>query len=86
MEKGQILARSSEISSETALKIDYREITKSTLPGISIFDITADIRNQMESLEIQEGCVHVLSRHTTTAITINENEIRLMDDIRRFLL
>ncbi|PNH08748.1 hypothetical protein TSOC_004690 [Tetrabaena socialis] len=32
-----------------------------------------------------EGCVHVLSRHTTTALSINESEARLMDDVRQFL-
>ena len=30
-----------------------------------------------------EGTVNVLSRHTTTAVTINENETRLMDDVRQ---
>lgn len=33
-----------------------------------------------------EGWVHIVSRHTTTAVTINECESRLMDDIRQFLL
>lgn len=32
---------------------------------------------------LQEGFVNVLSRHTTTAVTINENETRLMDDVRQ---
>lgn len=31
------------------------------------------------------GFVTVTSRHTTTAITINENEPRLIEDLRRFL-
>jgi hypothetical protein len=32
------------------------------------------------------GCVNVLSRHTTTAVTINEMEGRLVDDVRQYLV
>jgi len=32
---------------------------------------------------LQEGIVTVISRHTTTAIAINEDEPRLRDDIRQ---
>lgn len=32
---------------------------------------------------LEEGFVNVLSRHTTTAVTINENESRLIDDVRQ---
>jgi hypothetical protein len=32
---------------------------------------------------VVEGWVTVLSRHTTTALVINENESRLLDDIRQ---
>lgn len=35
---------------------------------------------------MQEGWVNVVSRHTTTAVTLNECESRLMDDVRQFLL
>jgi len=34
---------------------------------------------------VVNGTVNVLSRHTTTALTINEAEPRLMDDVRQFL-
>lgn len=32
---------------------------------------------------LPKGFVNVLSRHTTTAIAINEHEQRLLDDIRQ---
>jgi secondary thiamine-phosphate synthase enzyme len=35
---------------------------------------------------IVDGFVTVTSRHTTTALTINENEERLLADIKNFLL
>jgi len=37
----------------------------------------------VQQLGVTEGCVKVLSRHTTTAVTINEHETRLLDDIRQ---
>ena len=41
------------------------------------------IKAEVEQLGVQEGFVNVLSRHTTTAIAINECEARLLDDIRQ---
>ena len=35
---------------------------------------------------MREGSVNVISRHTTTGITINEWECRLADDLKRWLL
>lgn len=63
----------------------YHQLELETLPGIALFDITAAIKEEIKKAGVKEGYVHVLSRHTTTAITINENEPRLLDDIRQFL-
>ena len=40
----------------------------------------------MKESGVTEGHVSILSRHTTTSITINEMESRLVDDARQFLL
>ncbi|KXZ49975.1 hypothetical protein GPECTOR_18g131 [Gonium pectorale] len=56
-----------------------------TPPDIALVDITPQIRELVAQGGLLEGCVHVLSRHTTTALTINENEERLLDDVRQFL-
>ncbi|KAI7835409.1 hypothetical protein COHA_010683 [Chlorella ohadii] len=61
----------------------YTELQLETKPGIHIVDITPQIRAEVERLGVQEGFVNVLSRHTTTAVTINECEPRLLDDIRQ---
>lgn len=45
----------------------------------------SQIRAEVERAGVREGFVNVLSRHTTTAVSINENEARLLDDIRQFL-
>jgi thiamine phosphate synthase YjbQ (UPF0047 family) len=74
-------ASASSVSSSMSYK--YLQIEKETGPGISIIDVTPDIKREIEALNIREGTVHVLSRHTTTAVTINESEPRLMNDIKQ---
>ena len=64
----------------------YEELQIPTLLGIYLVDITADIRRIVKASGVDNGVVTVLSRHTTTAITINEMEGRLVDDTRQFLL
>lgn len=51
--------------------------------GTALFDITPHIRQLVQQLGVTEGFVNVLSRHTTTAVAINEYETRLLDDIRQ---
>ncbi|WP_455209702.1 secondary thiamine-phosphate synthase enzyme YjbQ [Kaarinaea lacus] len=53
---------------------------------ISLFDITPEIKTVIEKSDIRNGFVLINSRHTTTAIIINEHEERLLEDIRRFLM
>ncbi|GFH19099.1 uncharacterized protein HaLaN_15995, partial [Haematococcus lacustris] len=40
---------------------------------------------ELSATGLREGLVTVLSRHTTTAVTINEFEPRLLDDVRQFV-
>jgi len=35
---------------------------------------------------MRNGVIHVISRHTTTAITINEHESRLAQDVEKYFL
>ncbi|KAF8058404.1 hypothetical protein HT031_005528 [Scenedesmus sp. PABB004] len=63
----------------------YSEVELDTQPGIAVLDVTPAIRDAVAAAGVVEGCVHVLSRHTTTAVAINECEARLLDDIRQFL-
>mmetsp|Transcript_54151 Transcript_54151/g.128920 ORF Transcript_54151/g.128920 Transcript_54151/m.128920 type:complete len:250 (-) Transcript_54151:23-772(-) len=59
--------------------------------GMSIHDVTAEVRScvaahfaQRRSAD-RNGVVHLISRHTTTAVSINEDEARLREDIVEFL-
>jgi secondary thiamine-phosphate synthase enzyme len=65
---------------------EYTQLERDTkAPGVSLHDITEDVRSAVSSAGVKNGTVTVLSRHTTTAVTINEAEPRLMDDVRVFL-
>eukprot|EP00640_Fibrocapsa_japonica_P004121 CAMPEP_0113943648 /NCGR_PEP_ID=MMETSP1339-20121228/26949_1 /TAXON_ID=94617 /ORGANISM="Fibrocapsa japonica" /LENGTH=222 /DNA_ID=CAMNT_0000948585 /DNA_START=15 /DNA_END=683 /DNA_ORIENTATION=+ /assembly_acc=CAM_ASM_000762 len=68
------------------MKIHYKQIEVDTKFGISLFDITPQIKELVQEHDIKEGYVNVLSRHTTTAVTLNEMEDRLVDDFRQWLL
>jgi len=67
------------------MRVRCHQITITTGPGIQVHDITPPIRALLAQCGMWSGFVMVTSRHTTTAITINENEPRLLEDLRRFL-
>ena len=53
--------------------------------GINIYNITPEIEKLIASTGINNGQVLIFSRHTTTALAINEDEERLLKDIKVFL-
>jgi len=56
-----------------------------TEDGICIYNITPQILNLLQATSIKNGQVLVFSQHTTTALVINENEVRLLADIKVYL-
>jgi thiamine phosphate synthase YjbQ (UPF0047 family) len=54
--------------------------------AISVEDLTPYILDLLTASGMQQGAVHVISRHTTTAITINERESRLARDMEEYFL
>lgn len=72
--------------------VTYEDIvipTPSTGPPaqeITVVDLMPYIHGALESSGLSDGTVTVISRHTTTAITINEWEQRLARDLRTWLL
>lgn len=53
---------------------------------VSIEDLTPTILSLLKSSNMRHGVIHVISKHTTTAITINEYESRLGQDIANYFL
>ena len=63
----------------------FEDVIRQTQLGIALYDITEDVEKVLAKSQVKEGCVNVISRHTTTALTINELEPRLVEDVRQFL-
>lgn len=66
------------------MKTESHVLELETASGIALHDITPQLREWVAQSGIAHGFLLVASRHTTTAITINENEARLLEDVRRF--
>lgn len=66
------------------MKIYHEDITVKTNKGIHLHDISDHVKVIIKASGIKNGFITVNSKHTTTAITINEFESRLMDDVRLF--
>jgi len=62
----------------------HHVLSLSTGAGIAVHDITPQVRTLVTESGIDSGFLTLTSRHTTTAITVNENEERLLEDVRRF--
>jgi secondary thiamine-phosphate synthase enzyme len=58
------------------------EIEVETCPGIGIYNITPQLVKFLEQTSIKAGQVLIFSRHTTTALAINEDEERLLKDVK----
>lgn len=54
--------------------------------AISVEDLTSRLNLMLEESGMNQGVITVISRHTTTAITINEREKRLARDMEDYLL
>ena len=67
------------------MQIIPHSLRLTTGDDISLHDITPQIRSYLSESAIRTGFVTVTSQHTTTALAINENEERLIEDVKRFL-
>ncbi|EKQ67124.1 secondary thiamine-phosphate synthase enzyme [Leptolyngbyaceae cyanobacterium JSC-12] len=67
------------------MPIIHQLIQIPTESGIQIYDVTPQIQTFVTSTTIQNGQVLIFSRHTTTALAINENEPRLFEDVKAYL-
>lgn len=52
---------------------------------IEIIDITLDIQSIIEKSKISNGIINIFSKHSTSAIIINENETGLLTDFEETL-
>lgn len=54
--------------------------------AVSVEDLTPALQSFLSSSGMRNGVLNVISRHTTTAIMINELESRLAQDVEEFFL
>jgi secondary thiamine-phosphate synthase enzyme len=64
------------------MPIKNEVIEVKTHKGINIYNITPQVLKILEATFIKNGQVIVFSQHTTTALAINENEERLLEDVK----
>ncbi|MEC4982992.1 MAG: secondary thiamine-phosphate synthase enzyme YjbQ [Oscillatoria sp. PMC 1068.18] len=67
------------------MKIFNTIIELETSDGISIHNLTPEIEKLLTQHSLLNGYALIFSRHTTTALAINENEVRLLEDIKAHL-
>lgn len=65
--------------------IRHQLLEIATASGLQIYDLTGPIQAEVTAAAIHTGQVIVFSRHTTTAIAINEAEPRLFEDVTNYL-
>lgn len=71
---------------------EYHQVTIPTTKegpprqSISVEDLTPTLRTLLRESKMKNGVLTVISRHTTTAITINERESRLAKDMESYFL
>ena len=67
------------------MKIISQIINIKTEAGINIYNVTPQIEEIITSSGIKQGSCLIFSRHTTTALAINEDEERLWVDLKAYL-
>lgn len=66
-------------------KVINHTIYLETDNNIGIYNLTADLKDLLLKTDIKNGQLLLFSRHTTTALSINEYEERLLEDIKIYL-
>ncbi|MHA1268604.1 MAG: secondary thiamine-phosphate synthase enzyme YjbQ [Candidatus Helarchaeota archaeon] len=67
------------------MNIKNKKLNVKTNKSIELINITSKINDFIRELGIKNGFLLVYTRHTTTGIIINENESRLLEDIKNAL-
>ncbi|MCK5019952.1 MAG: secondary thiamine-phosphate synthase enzyme YjbQ [Candidatus Peribacteraceae bacterium] len=65
--------------------IEIKEEEIETKKSFQIINITSTIKKYISSKKITNGQVTISTKHTTTAIIVNENEPRLLRDMEKFI-
>jgi len=67
------------------MKCFTEEIEINSSEKTDFVDVTEDIKKVVGALKVMDGIANIYTTHTTTAIRINENEERLLNDAKHWL-
>lgn len=67
------------------MKIYTQKMDVISTGKIDFIDVTEKISGAVKKSKIKDGLINIYSVHTTTSIRINENEPRLLEDLKCFL-
>jgi secondary thiamine-phosphate synthase enzyme len=67
------------------MTVENFEINLDTNKNFEIIDMTSKINNLIANSKINNGVVNIFSKHSTSAICVNENEKGLLDDLEFML-
>ena len=68
-----------------AVKTFQSETRLRTAGGLTVTDITEEVREAVRQSEIQDGICNVYSPHTTCSVRVNEWEAGFLEDFARLL-
>lgn len=74
-----------EEKTKTGLHAHHDVISLQTAECLEFIDLTSHIANIVARSGIRHGIVNVQTKHTTTALIVNENEPLLITDLKRLL-
>jgi len=78
------LAKRAERSG-AAMKTYHHSIHLQTAAYLQFIDLTERITELVERAAVRNGLVNIQTRHTTTAIIVNEHEPLLLEDMKKLL-
>ena len=67
------------------MKQQIKKIEVKSEKKIQVIDLTKEINKIIQESKMKQGIVCVFTKHTTTALCINEKEKRLLEDVQRKL-
>ncbi len=74
-----------QVEGGVMLKTAHHSLHLQTEYGLQFIDLTDRVAEIVEKSGIRQGLVNVQTRHTTTAIVINEHEPLLLEDMKVML-
>ncbi len=67
---------------ETGFDVSHHAIHLQTKEGLQFIDLTREVSDIVAASGIANGMVNIQTRHTTTAVIVNEHEPLLLEDLK----